>query len=37
MRETEADLARLPTEFLDSGPVYWRIEPERMFTFQMPG
>jgi nitroimidazol reductase NimA-like FMN-containing flavoprotein (pyridoxamine 5'-phosphate oxidase superfamily) len=23
------------TEFLDSGPVYWRIEAERMFTFQM--
>jgi pyridoxamine 5'-phosphate oxidase-like protein len=23
-------------EFLDSGPVYWRIEPERMFTFHMP-
>jgi nitroimidazol reductase NimA-like FMN-containing flavoprotein (pyridoxamine 5'-phosphate oxidase superfamily) len=22
-------------EFLDSGPVYWRIEAERMFTFQM--
>lgn len=22
--------------FLDSGPVYWRIEPERMFTFHMP-
>ncbi len=25
------------TEFLDSGPVYWRIEPERMFSFHMPG
>src|SRR4051794_20968070 len=24
------------TEFLDSGPVYWRIEAERMFTFHMP-
>ena len=23
------------TEFLDSGPVYARIEAERMFTFQM--
>jgi nitroimidazol reductase NimA-like FMN-containing flavoprotein (pyridoxamine 5'-phosphate oxidase superfamily) len=23
--------------FLDSGPVYWRIEAERMFTFHMPG
>jgi hypothetical protein len=22
-------------EFLDSGPVYWRIEAERMFTFHM--
>jgi hypothetical protein len=22
-------------EFLDSGPIYWRIEPERMFTLQM--
>jgi hypothetical protein len=21
--------------FLDSGPVYWRIEAERMFTFHM--
>jgi Pyridoxamine 5'-phosphate oxidase len=25
------------SEFLDSGPVYARIEPERMFTFQMNG
>jgi hypothetical protein len=24
------------TDFLDSGPVYARIEPERMFTFHMP-
>jgi len=23
-------------EFLDSGPVYARIAPERMFTFSMP-
>jgi nitroimidazol reductase NimA-like FMN-containing flavoprotein (pyridoxamine 5'-phosphate oxidase superfamily) len=23
--------------FLDSGPIHWRIEPERMFTFRMPG
>ena len=23
-------------EFLDSGPVYWRIEAERMFTFTAP-
>lgn len=23
-------------QFLDSGPVYARIEPERMFTFSMP-
>jgi len=23
------------TDFLDSGPVYWRIDAERMFTFQM--
>jgi nitroimidazol reductase NimA-like FMN-containing flavoprotein (pyridoxamine 5'-phosphate oxidase superfamily) len=23
-------------EFLDSGPIYARIEPERMFTFSMP-
>ncbi len=23
-------------EFLDSGPVYARIEPEKMFTFSMP-
>jgi hypothetical protein len=23
-------------EFLDSGPVHWRIEAERMFTFHMP-
>jgi hypothetical protein len=24
-------------EFLDSGPVYARIEADRMFTFAMPG
>ena len=24
------------TDFLDAGPTYWRIEPERMFGFQMP-
>ncbi len=24
-------------QFLDSGPVYMRIEAERMFTFQMSG
>jgi hypothetical protein len=24
------------TDFLDTGPVYWRIEAERMFTFHMP-
>ncbi|HYJ22625.1 MAG TPA: pyridoxamine 5'-phosphate oxidase family protein [Solirubrobacterales bacterium] len=24
-------------EFLDSGVVYWQIEPERMFSFHMPG
>lgn len=24
-------------KFLDSGPVYARIEPDRMFTFSMPG
>jgi hypothetical protein len=23
-------------DFLDGGPVYWRIEAERMFTFHMP-
>jgi hypothetical protein len=23
-------------DFLDSGPVYWRIEAERMFSFHMP-
>jgi nitroimidazol reductase NimA-like FMN-containing flavoprotein (pyridoxamine 5'-phosphate oxidase superfamily) len=23
-------------EFLDSGPIFWRIDAERMFTFQMP-
>ncbi len=23
-------------EFLDSGPVFWRIEAERMFTFSQP-
>jgi pyridoxamine 5'-phosphate oxidase-like protein len=23
-------------DFLDSGPAYWRIEAERMFTFHMP-
>ena len=23
-------------EFLDSGPVYARIDPDRMFTFAMP-
>ena len=23
-------------DFLDSGPLYARIEPERMFTFHMP-
>jgi len=23
-------------DFLDSGPVYWRIAAERMFTFSMP-
>ena len=23
-------------EFLDSGPVYARIDPERMFTFHLP-
>jgi Pyridoxamine 5'-phosphate oxidase len=25
------------TDFLDSGPVYARIEPDRMFTFHMSG
>jgi Pyridoxamine 5'-phosphate oxidase len=30
--------ARWESEFLDKGPVYFRIEAERMFTFQMrPG
>jgi len=24
------------TDFLDTGPVYWRIEAERIFTFHMP-
>ncbi|MFN8162849.1 MAG: hypothetical protein U0R26_03280 [Solirubrobacterales bacterium] len=24
-------------EFLDSGPVYWRIEAQRVFTFGEPG
>jgi nitroimidazol reductase NimA-like FMN-containing flavoprotein (pyridoxamine 5'-phosphate oxidase superfamily) len=24
-------------QFLDSGPVHWRIEPARMFSFHMPG
>lgn len=24
------------TDFLDSGPVYWRIEAERMFTYSGP-
>jgi hypothetical protein len=24
-------------QFLDYGPVHWRIEPERMFSFHMPG
>jgi hypothetical protein len=28
--------AEWETDFLDSGPIYWRIEAERMFTFQMP-
>lgn len=23
-------------EFIDSGPIYWRIEPERMFSFHLP-
>jgi hypothetical protein len=23
-------------EFLDSGPLYWRIDADRMFGFQMP-
>jgi hypothetical protein len=28
--------AEWESDFLDSGPVYWRIEAERMFAFQMP-
>jgi Pyridoxamine 5'-phosphate oxidase len=24
-------------EFLDSGPLYWRIDADRMFTFQLAG
>ena len=24
-------------QFIDSGPIYWRVEPERMFSFHLPG
>ena len=35
-RSTSLATGRSGREFLDSGPVYARIDPERMFTFHLP-